>query len=769
MKQFCAGYIGCPKETIARINQKLIQADLTVHWENLELRSRQQATSGISLIVCTPDSLGELSGYPESIPVLMENADTNSISRKNVYPFTGDRELITQIRLIHQQDAAHEKHRARLVDTETRLKYIQHMFEVSPEGVAITDNRGYFIAVNQLGAVIFGYQNPSDAIGKSILSVVHPDDHLLAYKIREIAERDGIAKDQTMRYLHPDQSIVSVVLTLSALKDTAGNILGFIGVTRGIEEWLDGSTNDRMQYPEIEVQSRLRSAELRQVYSTLQTESDIRRKAEAHRDFLLEIIENAPEIIAYANQNFELEYANQVGLAFWGARSLDELAGKNVFQLHDPEDIEFLTKVAVPTAEKEGIWIGESNLRGLDGAIIPVSHIITYHPHRDRSFRYVSIFRDIRSLKQKEDALRESQELYQTLAETAHDIITLTDLEQRIVYINQYGADLLDCSVDELVGKSRDEVMQLKESHQVDETPVDQQNVSGARYVEELFTISSGQIWLGSWVVPISKSDGSQLMLAISRDITYNKEIEHQLSIALSKEKELNDLKSRFVSMVSHEFRTPLSSLLSSVELLEAYGQSWDHGKRDKHIQRIKDAVNLMNILLEDILVIGRIDAGKYKPNPQVICPMEFCKQTIEAIIQNDQGRHKIHYNVSGTCSKAYLDPEFLRQIMSNLLSNAINFSLPGGNITVGLKCTEEAMQLEFIDEGIGISQQELERIFDPFMRGVNVGAIKGSGLGMTIVRNAVDLCGGEIKITSRINKGTKVTVTIPLIGEEKP
>jgi signal transduction histidine kinase len=169
---------------------------------------------------------------------------------------------------------------------------------------------------------------------------------------------------------------------------------------------------------------------------------------------------------------------------------------------------------------------------------------------------------------------------------------------------------------------------------------------------------------------------------------------------------------------------------------------------------------------LEDILVIGKIDGGKYKSNPVEICPIDLCNQTVEEMVLNDKGQHKIHYNVTGSCKKIKLDPDILRQIITNLLSNAIKFSLPGGKIDVDLSCDDSSMKLVFSDDGIGISENDLSRLYDPFMRGVNVGAVPGSGLGMTIVKNAVELCSGQIEVISRENKGTKVIVNIPFMRD---
>lgn len=768
MRELIGGYLGYTETEIGSIRVKLQQIGLNFSWKNLDQKTSQgDSSSSLFVILCKGDFIDWLKGYYESIPILLNTVDDFPAGEKhNIYYHQTEDELITQIRMIYHLSQTKEKYRSRLGDSELRLRQLQRMFEVSPEGIAVTDIRGDFIAVNQLAAIIFGYDNPADVIGKNILDVVHPDDHVNAYRIREIAEREGIARDQRLICRHPDQSVVEISHTLSVLKDTSGNSFGFIGVSRGISDWQQPGSKDQNKYPEKADQARIRSEELRKVYADLRKEAENRRIVEANRDFLMEVLEHTPDIVVFADENFKIRYVNEAGMDLLGVSSLDKLTDMYVYDVLSDDEKSNVFSKTIPMIKETGIWKGESQIVSRSGKVIPLSIIISYHPSVDAQYRYASIIRDISEIKQQEETLRVSREMYQTLAETAHDMITLADSDQRIIYINRYGADLVGLPVEEIIGKNRSEILNLKQINQITKVEINPQDFSEPIYIEELFERPAGQIWVGSWIVPITDSNNKQTTLAISRDITHEKEIETRLSKSLSVEKELNDLKSRFVSMASHEFRTPLSSILSSVELLEAYSDIWDEAKRKHHINRIKESINLMNMLLEDILVIGRIDSGKYKSNPIEICPIDLCNQTVEEMILIDKGQHKIHYNVTGSCKKIKMDPDILRQIVSNLLSNAIKFSLPGGKIDVDLLCNDSSMQLVFSDEGIGITENDLNRLYDPFMRGVNVGAIPGSGLGMTIVKNAVELCSGQIEVISRENKGTKVTVTIPFLRE---
>jgi PAS domain S-box-containing protein len=237
---------------------------------------------------------------------------------------------------------------------------------------------------------------------------------------------------------------------------------------------------------------------------------------------------------------------------------------------------------------------------------------------------------------------------------------------------------------------------------------------------------------------------------------------QEELSEALSKEKELNEIKSRFVSMASHEFRTPLSTILSSANLLARYTTTEDQDKRDKHIKRTKDAVKHLNVLLEDFLSVGRLEEGKVKPEPT---PFAFCDM-LEEVTEEMQSLAKkgqiIHYHCADDL-RLTTDKRLVKNILVNLLSNAVKFSgegapihlqaepRPGGGIAVSV-----------LDKGIGISAEDQQHLFSSFFRGANVINIEGTGLGLHIVRRYLDLLHGTISLESTLDKGTRVTVEIP-------
>ncbi len=237
-----------------------------------------------------------------------------------------------------------------------------------------------------------------------------------------------------------------------------------------------------------------------------------------------------------------------------------------------------------------------------------------------------------------------------------------------------------------------------------------------------------------------------------------------ELTKALSKEKELSDLKSRFVSMASHEFRTPLSTILSSASLVAKYIEAEEQEKRNKHIHRIKSSVNNLTNLLNEFLSIGKIEDGKILANnidfnvKDLITAL--CTE-MEAIAKAGQ---RVIYKHTGE-ETIFLDPSLLRNIITNLLSNAIKFSPETGVIEVTSKVTENEIILHIKDSGIGISKEDQEHLFERFFRGTNVTNIQGTGLGLHIVGKYIEILDGKIDFVSDLEKGTTFIITIKTVN----
>ena len=232
-----------------------------------------------------------------------------------------------------------------------------------------------------------------------------------------------------------------------------------------------------------------------------------------------------------------------------------------------------------------------------------------------------------------------------------------------------------------------------------------------------------------------------------------------ELSRSLEKEKELGELKSRFVSMASHEFRTPLSTVLSSTYLIEKYTTTEDQPKRDKHLQRIISSVNMLTDILNDFLSVGKIEEGKIQVRPTQFNIQEVVKAISGEIKNTLKKQQKIHYTHEGP-TDVVLDASLLKHIVMNLVSNASKFSPETSPILIKTTNDNGHITLSVKDEGIGISTEDQKHLRERFFRGANAGNIQGTGLGLHIVSKYVELMDGIVEWKSELEKGTEFIIT---------
>ena len=238
-------------------------------------------------------------------------------------------------------------------------------------------------------------------------------------------------------------------------------------------------------------------------------------------------------------------------------------------------------------------------------------------------------------------------------------------------------------------------------------------------------------------------------------------ESQTELHAALEKEKQLNEIKSRFVSMASHEFRTPLSAVLSSASLISRYTKEDDQEKRNKHIDRIKDSVKHLNDILEDFLSLGKLDEGRISADPFEFNLQEMIADTLAEVKVVLKPGQKFNFKYEGE-EKINADKKLLRNILTNLISNAAKFSEEDSPITISARSDNEKNIITVADKGIGISQKDQEHLFTMFYRASNVTNIQGTGLGLHIVKRYLDLIHGTVNLQSTLGKGTSITITFP-------
>ena len=262
----------------------------------------------------------------------------------------------------------------------------------------------------------------------------------------------------------------------------------------------------------------------------------------------------------------------------------------------------------------------------------------------------------------------------------------------------------------------------------------------------------------------VNRNDVSRGTVWSVADITHRRMAEEDIRASLARQQELNQLKTRFVSMASHEFRTPLATILSSAELLQVYHDRLDPEERSATLTSVETAVKRMTRMLDDVLVIGKGEVVTNGCSPQPLALARWCERLIREVSEATpvaQGKRP-HIKLDAPPGECLLDETLLHHMVGNLLSNAIKYSPQGGDVLLRVTREPGAVRFEVSDTGIGIQPQDMKRLFETFYRASNVGQISGTGLGLAIVKRAVDQHGGTISVRSEAGRGTCFTIVIP-------
>lgn len=389
------------------------------------------------------------------------------------------------------------------------------------------------------------------------------------------------------------------------------------------------------------------------------------------------------------------------------------------------------------------------------------------------------VTRDLTLIKQAEEAtLRQSEEQFRKVFDEAPIGMALTDPQtQRFLKVNRAFYQIFGYTESELM------TLTLADITDPEDVGTDRHNLQALLkdtlshyHIEKRYLTKAGVLlWANFTGALIRDRHGQPLYcLGMIEDISERKQAEVEIRNSLEKERELSELKSRFISMTSHEFRTPLTVISSSAGILQNFGHKLDEAKKQHHLQRIQTYIKYTTQLLDDILLINGADAGKLALNLHPIDLIEFC-QTLTQELQLSAphltlnfGYHLQDERLASFSKNVFLDEKILRLILSNVLSNAIKYSLPGnsdpGNsVNFSLQVMEDTAIFIIEDRGIGIPPEDRGLLFESFHRAQNVGTIPGTGLGLCVVKKCLELHGGQIQVSSEVGIGTTVIVTLPL------
>ncbi|HEY4372193.1 MAG TPA: PAS domain S-box protein [Burkholderiales bacterium] len=666
----------------------------------------------------------------------------------------------------------------RRLEQENRLRESEERFRQLAESIAevfwISDpNKSQMIYVSPAYAVIWGRSEQSlYDNARSFLDALHPEDReRIEHAIPR--QRDG-GYHEEYRIVRPDGAVRWIRDRAFPVKDAEGRVYRVTGIATDITE--RRFTVERIRQLNVELEERIveRTAELTTANSRLRAQVADRERAEASlrvaHERLARLIETANDAVVTIDQQSNIIEWNTMAERMFGW-SQTEVRGQ------------CLTRLIVPQRHREAHDRGlQRFLRDGSGGIINRRVELTAI-RRDGSefdielsvwpvrageiFTFSSFIRDISVRKAWEEALKSSELRYREVVENAAEGIIVSQ-DGFLRYANP--AALL------LSGRSREEAMVTPFIEQVH--PDDRQRIyanyvkrlkdepTENHYVFRIFHVNGEMRWLEISAVKI-QWEGRPATLNFLTDVTDRQRIEEELRHALVRERELSDLRSRFVAMASHEFRTPLATILSSAELIEDHGERLPAAERREVIGLIKSSVKHMTEMVEQVLLIGRAEAGGLEFNPATLDARKLCNVLVE---EAGRGGGAIVLEISGNGPVRKLDEKLLRHILGNLLSNAVKYSPQSGKhsrgVTLKLACEPDALTFRVADQGIGIPETDLTHMYDSFHRGANVGGIEGTGLGLSIVRECVQRHGGSISVESKVGQGSVFTVRIPAVVE---
>ncbi|WP_367870644.1 PAS domain S-box protein [Luteolibacter sp. Populi] len=633
----------------------------------------------------------------------------------------------TEVReLTQSQERLIEERTAELRISEERFK---RLFDFSPLGIALVDEHGHFQDTNSAFADMLGY-TPDELVALNywdINRVKHfPGERTFFDKLQGTGRFGPFEKE----YVRKDGSTLPVLLHGMRVLSSTGEVQIW-GIAQDISA--------RRQ-----AERALRESE--EKFKALFEFSPLGMARVAWEGGFLQVNESFARMIGYSVEE-------TLKLSYWDVT---------------PPEYEAQELLILETVRAKGTFGPfEKEYIHRDGHRVPVvlsGMLIRTHDGEDQLWGIVV---DTTERTRAELALKESERKFRALFETSAQGVMLHE-NQLFSAVNPAAAKIFGREPEELVGM-----------HPSDFAPEFQPDgessvVAGQKYLEDALEHGTTRF---EWAQ--LHRDGHEVMMevtltciergrngliqAVVTDISERKRAEMELKRALERERELNQLKNNFVSMVSHEFRTPLGIIQSSAEILADYLERLDAAERTEQLQSIIKNSRRMAGLMEDVLLLGRLDAGRLVFRAGPLDVGALCRRIVDEVNSTSSARCPIRFYMAGLPEEIQADERLLRHILINLLSNAVKYSEEGAPVVFQVIGTAEELRFHIRDRGIGIPAEDRERLFDAFQRGSNVGQRPGTGLGLVIVKQSVELHGGTLDVESEAGAGTAVEVSIPL------
>jgi PAS domain S-box-containing protein len=641
-----------------------------------------------------------------------------------------------------------------LKNIEDELKISNERFSYSSEATsdAIWDwnllNDDIFVGASYSN--LFGHKFKDNIIkSQECVNFVHPQDRQ-AYNanIDKTLESKSTTKwSAEYRYIKSDGSYAYVNDKAIIIRDEKGKAIRMIGAMQDI-------TNKK----KLEDELRQSEEQFKEAFEY----SPVGMALVNKQGYYLGVNDKLCEILGYSNQEMktltfqEITYFEDLDLDLEYKKSLD--SGKIS---HFSSEKRFVKK------DKSYVWthISVSLVKKSENETYYIVQIIDITERKKIENQNKLLIEE--NNKNRAIQLNEAKNRYRFLAENSVDLICLHTLDTTFQYVSPSVVNILGYNPEDMEGKSPLDFAHPEDLRYLEDSFTDfiDEKVNGTTIAR--FRNNEGKyIWLETKANIIKEKDIKTGFQSSSRDITTRKEEEEIIEKTLIKERELNELRSNLVSTVSHEFRTPMTTIRTSAELISIYleGQTFEKKQRlEKQLSTITGEIDRIVELMNSVLTISRNDAGKTIFNPIQFDLKQLCIDVIETSYNNQKDGRKVKTFFKGTNFVVFADKNLMEYSIFNLLNNAFKYSQGCEDIIVNISTTSSKVVLEIIDFGIGIPNEDQPKLFNTFFRASNTNGIPGTGLGLYIVKTFTEKNSGTIQFESILGKGTKVKLTFPL------
>ena len=495
------------------------------------------------------------------------------------------------------------------------------------------------------------------------------------------------------------------------------------------------------------------------------TEQALRESEEKYRA----LFEGSSQGVTLHDENQILE-VNPAAVRILGCQNQQELQGKHPSETSPPfqpngESSAVLARNHIQECMANGSARFEWMSHTPQGVEVPLEVALTRIQWSGRQLIQAFIT-DITERTRAQAALAESEARFSAAFNASPAFLGILRLsDEKYVLANDAYLNWLGYPREEVLGRTCVELGLWENPGERDLVLNDMRTVGSIRQRECRWKNRRGERFTILLSAETIKLNDTPHLLSMALDITQRKRAEEELLKTLEREKELSQLKSNFVSMVSHEFRTPLGVIQSSAELLRDFYQKMPSGEREEQLESITRNTRRMADMMEEILVLSRLDAGKLDFQPAALDLNAFCRRVLDEVLSATNRRCHIELLLSPVPAQAQVDERLLGHIFTNLLSNAVKYSEPGTTVRFAVERDGLDAVCTVRDQGIGISEEDQQYLFKAFHRGSNVGTRPGTGLGLLLVKRCADLHGGKLQLESKMGEGTTVTVRLPVFG----